>query len=223
MRPALPSPLSLCLALLLPVAGCAWAEAPPDDQIASDIEQMSNVITSLGTSAQSMEAAAASGEWCYPLYMGCDVCYSLSGNALSGEGSITVDPLPCSITYTFGARSLTTSLTEYNYSGTWDGTLAGDYVLEFAGERGSEVVISGTRWDGSYDSSVVVDSGTATYENDMVTSWDLAFHYISWAGHEWTVTTTFDGTTYTGSASRDDDAVNCTISGSPGNITVACE
>lgn len=225
LRPAALLPLVLLVACNAPPAGSGpdgstpLAPAPQELPSAAEMEQLLvEDLASLGLSVQDAAAAPEEAETrstptCTATFGTCQVCTEVDGTLAAGSFSVETTPTPCGWSISDGEQSASWTVLESWLEGEWERVhWTGDYELWAETARHTEVAYTGPNNSASAEASFT-GSLVATAEDYVLAGWTVSLAYEGFGGHEWTMDVTAEGEALSGTASLNDGAGLCTISG----------
>ena len=194
-----------------------------EETVVADSSELARVVgdVSAGGAQVPDEATDMTLHQCFDTWGGCSLCYDLTGGPRSGTYIGLLDGAPCSAERTGRVGTQTYTVSAFDLTGGWDGTVAGDYTITATGQRDAELLLERQREGHGLDATLSIDALQATTVAFELTSIAADMTYTGFAGHTWDVH--FEGTPdeVSGSATGD-NGKTCTILGPVDDLAVVC-
>lgn len=225
--------LTVIAAALALLAGCfnaprlsSWEEARLEQRTADDLDSLLN---DLGEVSGGIEEAGsgARGNWdlCIVGYAGCRRCYEANGTVASGAITMYLDGIPCTASLTLNDVYYEYTLEDRQWSGAWDLRDDAWYDVQYSGFQDAQLVVEGhEQWDGTYDSSFLMNQATAVVDGEGNNKgWTVDYGYSGFLDRTWTVTASKDEAGAIEGAADSDDGIHCALSGQDYDYVLDCE
>ena len=224
--------LTLIAAVLTLLSGCfgprltAWEESRLEQRTADDLDSLLN---DLGEVSGGIDEAGsgARGDWdaCVVSYAGCRACYEASGTYASGAITMHLDGIPCTASLTLNDVMYEYTLADRQWSGAWDLRDDGWYDVQYSGFQDAQLVVEGhDQWDGTYDSSFLMNEATAVVDGEGNNKgWSVEYAYSGFLDRTWTVAASKNEDGVIDGSATSDDGVSCELSGQDYDYVLDCD
>jgi hypothetical protein len=216
---------------LLSLSGCfgprlsSFEKSRLEERTADDLDSLLNDLGEVsGGITEATSAARSDWDACIGGYAGCRRCYEASGTAASGTLSMHLDGIPCTASLTIDDVRYEYTIEDRQWTGSW--ALRDDawYDIAWSGFQDAALVIEGhDSWDGTYDSSFVMNAGTAVVDGDGNNDgWSVDYSYSGFLDRTWSVVASKDADGAVEGSVSSDDGITCTLSGQDYDYVLDC-
>lgn len=210
-----------------------WEKSQLENRTSDDIGSQLEEFDSFSGGLTEVDSSRGTWENCYAGWGGCERCYLLEGDSSAGTLSMvletTTEAETCTQALTLNDVRYEYTIDERQWSGSWtlnSGTPGVDALWDvtWSGNHDATLIVTGSdNYDGTYDSSFVMNEATGVTDGDgNVSEWSVDYDYSGYLDGEWHVTATMDiDGNITGAVTGDRGA--CVISGTQYDVIVDCE
>lgn len=211
-----------------------WEKTQLENRTSDDIGAQLEEFDAFSGGLNEIDTARGTWENCYAGWGGCERCYVLEGDSTAGTLTMdlvtTQDAPICTQSVTLNGERYEYTIDERQWAGSWSlnsGTPGTDALWDvtWAGNHDATLIVTGSEnYDGTYDSSFVMNEATGVTDGDgNVSEWSVDYDYTGYLDRDWHVTAAMDADgTITGLVTGS-EGTTCVISGVQYDVVVDCE